>query len=165
MEKYEEGGGEHNEQRNVVARANLWVYLITKFALRREGLTMEASMLTVSLVNYDTVCLLLRYLHPGTREISNAMKRQCLSCKQCHPSSRSSFDTRRGGTNGCCQFTLSRENMNWRQVASFLLRVENTTKVERWINFISSRELIIPRLSYIRRDSYFIVITVSRFIF
>lgn len=68
MEKYEGGGGEHNEQRNVVARANLWVYLITKFALRREGLTMEASMLTVSLVNYDTVCLLLRYLHTGNFE-------------------------------------------------------------------------------------------------
>lgn len=66
----------HNERRNVVARANLQVYLITKFALAEmDGLTVEASLLTVSLVNYDSVCFLLHYLHPGTRGISNSMKR------------------------------------------------------------------------------------------
>ena len=46
------------------------VYLITKFALANgtKGLTVEASrLLTVSLVNYDAVCFLLRYLHPGGR--------------------------------------------------------------------------------------------------
>lgn len=53
----EKRGDERNEQRNVVARANLWVYLITKFALRREGLTMEAS-------NVDCLTCKLRHCLP-----------------------------------------------------------------------------------------------------
>lgn len=118
-------------------------------------------MLTVSLVNYDTVCLLLCYLHPGTREISNAMKRQCLSCKQCHPSSRSSFDTRRGGTNWLLPIYLVEGKYELATSCEFLVTSrEYEAKVEQRINFISSRELII-QLSYIRRDSY----SISRSIF